>query len=127
MKLITELNPHGYKTNENVDKNLAILFMRVMELQAAYGKPFKITSGLRDAALQEKLIAEGKTKAIHSLHLAGCAADIYDPKKLIKIWLKDNITILDSIGLWCEDFLCTPTWLHVQIQPPRSMKRIFTP
>jgi len=124
---IDELNPHNYKTNKNIDTNLDILFDRLMELQNAVGYGLHINSGLRDQAQQNDLIAAGKTNATHSLHLDGAAADIADPDGSLKKWALDNIKLFEVIGFWMEAFESTPTWIHVQIQPPRSGKRIFIP
>lgn len=127
MKDISELNPRGYKTNENIEKNLKILFDRVMELQAAYGSDFVITSGLRSEELQAELIAAGKTNAKHSKHLAGAACDIADKKKSLAKYIKENEALLRAIGLWAEHPDYTKGWVHVQILAPKSGKRIFIP
>lgn len=127
MENISELNPHGYKTVPNVDKNLQTLFLRLSEFQDAYGKPFTITSGLRDDAQQQELIAAGKTNAKHSKHLAGAAADILDEDGSLAAWVKDNIKMMEKIGLWFEDFGHTKGWVHAQILGPNSGKRVFIP
>ena len=127
MKDISELNPHGYKTNEQVDKNLAVLYQRLIELQDAAGMDFTITSGLRSEAQQNELILRGKTNAKASKHLTGFAADIYDPDQVLQKYLTENPKVLENIGLWCEDFSHTPNWVHCQAIPPRSGKRFFIP
>jgi uncharacterized protein YcbK (DUF882 family) len=127
MKDISELNPHCYKTNPNIDKNLKTLFDRLLELQAAYKMDLVITSGLRDQAQQDELIAQGKTNARHSKHLSGNAADILDEDGILKSWLSFNVDLLTTIGFWMEDPKHTPTWVHVQIIGPMSGKRVFIP
>lgn len=131
MKGIEDLNPHGYEMTDSVKKNLGILSERLLELQDAYidagGSAFIITSGLRSEADQAALRAQGKTRAVHSKHLSGWAADIYDPKKKLQKFLKENPAVLERIGIWCEDFGSTPNWVHCQATPPGSGKRFFIP
>jgi uncharacterized protein YcbK (DUF882 family) len=127
MITLKELNPHNYPTNQFIDKNLAILLERMNELRDAYGKPMIVTSGLRSDEQQASLIAQGKSSARNSKHLAGAACDILDEHGELKQWVLNNVKILDKIGLWCEDFAHTPTWCHFQMMPPGSGKRFFTP
>jgi uncharacterized protein YcbK (DUF882 family) len=127
MEKISELNPYEYKTVPNVDKNLQILFTRLLELQAAYGKPFTITSGLRDDAKQQELIKAGKSNAIHSKHLAGAAADVQDIDGELAKYAQANVKLLQTIGLWIEHPNYTKGWVHFQILGPKSGKRVFIP
>lgn len=127
MKDISELNPRNYKTNENIDKNLKILFERVMELQAAYGSDLVVTSGLRSEELQKELIAAGKTNSKHSKHLAGAAVDILDRGKKLAKFVLANEALLKVIGLWVEHPDYTKNWVHFQILQPKSGKRFFIP
>ena len=136
MKDISELNPHNYKTNQAIDENLKILFERLLEFQDACGIDFVITSGLRSNEKQEELIKQGRTTASRSYHLAGAAADILDKDESLTNWIKSNIGIMEKIGFWLEDFNSIKTmskklgcdvWVHVQIKPPKSGKRVFIP
>ncbi len=122
-----ELNPHGYPVTPEIEENLDILLKRLNVVRAAFGKPMSVTSGLRDMAKQEQLINLGKSNAVHSKHLYGQAADIYDPEQKLQTWCYDNVERLEAIGLWCEAFKATPTWVHFQIVPPRSGHRFFAP
>lgn len=127
MKDIKELNPRKFKTNENIDKNLATLFLRLSEFQDAYGSDLKITSALRSDQLQQDLILAGKTNAIHSKHLAGAAADVLDRDGKIGEYVLANTKLLEIIGLWCEHPKKTKGWVHFQILGPKSGNRIFIP
>ena len=124
---IKELNPNDYPTNDVIEKNLTILFERVMELQDAAEMAFTITSGLRSDEKQMELISSGKSKAVGSKHLAGAAVDIYDPEGILGKWCLDNLKTLERIGLWLEHPDHTPNWVHVQIMAPKSGKRVFIP
>jgi hypothetical protein len=122
-----ELNPHNFPTPGAIEKNLKTLFDRMNELRQAYGKPMIVTSGLRSDEKQAELIAQGKTNAKFSKHLAGAACDIYDPDGTLGKWALENEAILIRIGIWCEHPKVTKGWLHCQIMPPNSGKRFFLP
>lgn len=119
----TDLNPHRYLTTDVEDGNMSILFDRLSKLEAFFGKPFVVTSGLRSMVEQMRI----NPKAPSSKHIYGQAADIYDPKQELQTWCYDNVEHLEAIGLWCEDFRSTPNWVHFQIVPPRSGHRFFVP
>lgn len=118
-----ELNPKGYATTPEQEANLAILLERMNKVRAAYGKPMTVTSGLRSDA-DQKRINPGAPK---SMHLRGAACDIADSDGALKQWIKANVSILETVGLWCEDFSACPNWIHFQIYPPKSGKRFFIP
>lgn len=122
-----ELNPHNFPTTPEIDQNLAILLERLNKVRSAWAKPMTITSGLRDQAKQAALIAAGKSNASKSKHLSGQAADVYDPNRELQKWVMDNMSLIESIGLWMEDFNSTPNWVHFQTVPPASGNRIFIP
>jgi hypothetical protein len=124
---IKELNPHNHATNEVIDRNLLVLFDRLIELQDACELALVITSGLRSDEQQAKLREDGKTKAIASQHLAGAAADILDSEGLLADWCLSNLKALEAIGFWMEHPDYTKGWVHVQINPPRSGRRVFIP
>ena len=41
--------------------------------------------------------------------------------------LLQRIDALQEIGLWMEDPQWTPTWVHLQIVPPGSRRRVYIP
>jgi uncharacterized protein YcbK (DUF882 family) len=127
VKLIAELNPHNYPTNPSIDKNLGILFSRLLELQSATGRDFQINSGLRSDDQQLELIREGKSTAVHSKHIAGAAADVNDPDGSLAEYVKANLDYMATIGFWMEDFGHTKGWVHFQIMAPGSGHRVFIP
>ena len=67
--------------------------------------------------------------APNSKHMTGQAEDIFDPRQLLGTWAmtKDGQDALKEIGLWMEDIIRTPTWLHVQTVQPGSGRRVFLP
>jgi uncharacterized protein YcbK (DUF882 family) len=118
-----ELNPKGYVTTPEQDTNLATLLERMNKIRAAYGKPMYVTSGLRSEADQARI----NPKASKSRHLIGAAVDIADQNGDLKKWIKANVSLLETVGLWCEHFDSTPTWVHFQCISPRSGNRFFIP
>lgn len=118
-----ELNPHNYATTEEQAANLAVLLDKMNQIRVLYGKPMTITSGLRSEEDQERI----NPSAPKSKHLMGQACDVLDGTGDLKKWVKANVSALESIGLWCEDFASTPTWAHFQIVPPKSGNRFFIP
>jgi hypothetical protein len=112
-------------------KNLTILLEKVNKLRIAYGKPMTVTSGLRTMKHHLEIYAK---KGIFppkvptkSNHLFGRAVDFADSHCELKKFVNNNIPLMKEIGLWMEDFEATPTWLHVQINPPASGKLFFKP
>lgn len=122
-----ELNPKDLEMGPAVAKNFEILFERMNEVRQAYGKPMIVTSGLRSDAKQAELIAQGKSRAVHSKHLAGAACDILDVDGELAKWCLANEDVLRRIGLWCEHPDYTKGWVHFQIMAPKSGKRFFIP
>lgn len=118
-----ELNPKGYATTPEQDANLAVLLEKMNKIRAAYGKPMYITSGLRSEEDQARI----NPKASKSRHLIGAACDVADQNGDLKRWVKANVSLLETVGLWCESFDATPNWIHFQIVPPRSGNRFFIP
>lgn len=113
-------------------QNIQELIKRVNVVREKWNKPMKVTSGYR--TLQDHLriysakgITDKSKIPMKSNHLTGAALDISDPKGELQKWLNENVTLLMAIGLYCEDFAYTKTWVHFQIVPPKSGKRFFIP
>lgn len=112
--------------------NLAILLERINKIRSAYGKPMTVTSGYRSMEdhlriYREKGVTDQSKIPMKSRHLSGRAVDIGDGDKKLKEWILDNVALLESVGLWCEDFSTTDNWVHFQTVPPGSGKRFFMP
>lgn len=118
--------------DQQTQSNLKILHERINIIRIAYGKPMVISSGLRTvshhlAIYKAKGITDPKNIPMQSKHLIGAACDVHDPNRELQKWTKENIALLESIGLWCEAFESTPTWVHFQIYRPKSGRRFFLP
>ena len=59
--------------------------------------------------------------------MLGQAIDIADPEGDLDQYCIDHILVLQKIGLWLEDPSSTKGWTHLQIVPPKSMRRVFYP
>jgi hypothetical protein len=109
----------------DIQDNIKVLHERINVIRKAYGKPMKVNDGLRFQKDQPK------NAAAKSKHLIGAAIDIDDDDEgTLWHWLKDNLELLQQVGLWLEDPRWTHgngTWMHFQIVPPASGKRIFIP
>jgi len=115
----------------DVQNNLNDLLVKINKVRVAYGKPMIVTSGLRTTKHHLEIYAR---KGIYppkvpmkSNHLSGRAVDFSDSDGKLKAWVKDNIKLMEEIGLWLEDFSATKTWCHFQINPPKSGNRFFLP
>ncbi len=110
--------------------NLKTLHVLVQKLRTAYGKPMSPTNCYRSLAhhlaiYKKKSITDEKLIPMKSKHLYGQACDFADPTGDLMKWAKANVTILEAIGIWCEEG--TEGWLHVQSVAPKSGKRFFLP
>lgn len=85
----------------------------------------QLVSGWRPPTVNAGTPGASKT----SMHMTGEAADLYDLKGSLKAWLMSAAgqAALKEIGLWMEHPSATPNWVHIQIRPPKSGKRVFYP
>jgi len=115
------LGPHklGECTPEQ-KVNLTVLLAKLNKLRADYGKPLKVTSGLRND-VDMKRIYKSDVYPKKSKHLFGQAVDISDPKHELINWLKeDNSRRMKLYGFWGENL--TTNWCHLQMVPMSSYK-----
>lgn len=115
----------------DVQNNLQELLVKVNKVRSAYGKPMIVTSGLRTVKhhleIYEKKGVYPPHVPMKSNHLSGRAVDFADADGKLKAWVKQNVKLMEEIGLWMEDFSATKTWCHFQINPPKSGNRFFMP
>lgn len=126
----------------DIQLNLCELTYKMNVVRSKYGKPMTVTSGFRTkehhleiyrkkAALKQAPFPDGhydETKIpLQSKHLYGQAIDIADSTGVLKAWIQANIKLMESLGLYFEDFNATSNWVHFQIVPPKSGSRFFIP
>lgn len=107
----------------DLQANCTTLLDRINQVRTAYGKPMTVNSGYRTPEINEATA----NAAAHSWHLKCAAVDIGDADGALWAWVLDNLELMQSIGLWCEDKRWCPTWTHFQIFPSKSGHRIFVP
>ena len=99
--------------------NITTLLSRINQVRAKYGKPMKVNDGLR--------IGTGGSN-----HFRGAAIDIDDDDAgTFWKWCFQNLAFIAKVGLWLEHPCWTHcdgmSWMHFQIVPPASGKRVFVP
>lgn len=112
--------------DKEIQENLLTLHERINVIRTAYGKPMRVNDGFRRSK------DTPKNGAKKSKHLLGAAIDIDDDDKgTFWNWVKNNLELFQEVGIWIEDPRWTHgavgTWIHCQILPPASGKRIFVP
>lgn len=108
---------------QEISNNLDKLLIPLNKIRDAYGKPMVVTSGWRPKAINS--VTPGA--AAKSKHMLGLATDIFDPNGDLVKWVLQNLDLLKTLDIYCEDFRWTSSWVHFQLGPPSSGKRIFVP
>lgn len=108
---------------EEIVKHATVVLERANALLGAASLVRGCNSGWRPYTVQ----MEVNPRAPNSKHVTGDAIDIEDKDGKLKEWIKQNPSILDKLDLYMEHPDSTPTWVHVQIVPPRSKSRVFRP
>lgn len=108
---------------KEVQQNLAVLLEKINVVRAKYGKPMTVSSGFRPASLNANVPGAAKK----SKHIVGLAVDIVDKDGKLWEWVLQNLQLMQDLGLYLEDKRHTKSWVHFQIGPPLSGKRIYKP
>jgi hypothetical protein len=77
------------------------------EIRETYGRPIHVTSGFRCEKQNKKIGGSPKSN-----HCKGTAIDLKN---------------LEHLDFYIEDLAYTRNWIHIQINPPKSGKRMFKP
>lgn len=108
--------------------NIKALHSALFDLETAYGRPLKVSSGYRSSAQN---VAVGGAKK--SLHMVCKACDFADPDGALDAWCTANQERLNKLGLWQEHPDATKGWCHLDIgtrailDRPGCGKRQFRP
>jgi uncharacterized protein YcbK (DUF882 family) len=111
-----------FPLTQEFEWNLAKLLKSLNKLRLAYGKPMIVTSGYRPGSYNKN--AKG---AKLSCHLTCEAADFKDTDGSFAKWCLQNINHLVENDLYMEEPAHTKGWVHLQIRPTRSGRRVFLP
>ena len=113
-EITDEIRANAQKTVERANELLA---------RAGRSDINTVDSGWRPSAVNDST----SNAAVHSKHLSAEAVDLPDADRTLASWCADNLDIAKEIGIWFEDFRWTPHWVHCQIVPPKSGRRVFIP
>lgn len=128
-------------TGEDVKKAKAYL-KKINEFRAECELPMVATSYFRSVDHQIEIykrkaknkqfpFANGKFDMnkvpLKSKHLFFEACDFKDIDKKLAEWVKSHLDWCKEHGFYFEDFDSTPSWIHIQITPPKSGKTVFKP
>lgn len=123
--LLTTCGKHEERlkfVTRQIEANAHMLVPRLNRLLILFGEPRMLSSGFRDKA--SNTAAGGKR---FSWHMQGLAADIEDKDRKLAEFILADESRLRMCGLYAEHPDKTPTWVHVQSEPPKSGRRIFQP
>lgn len=112
-----------YPLDGILEVNLEKLLKAVNKFRAVYGKPMRVSSGYRPAAIN----ATVKGAAKKSNHMKCLAVDFVDRDGKLAEYCLNNLKLLEEFGIWLEDPAFTKGWIHMQVVPPRSGNRVFKP
>lgn len=109
--------------------NAQITVDKANQLLAAFEDETRIVIDTVASGWRPPVVNSGtKNAAVGSKHLTARAVDVRDtPDRDLARWCLRNLDVLDDIGLWMEDPQWTPTWVHLQIVPPGSGRRVYVP
>lgn len=131
---LSDLNPKGFPETYEQTINMTKLLSRVNRVLEAASLKGVVTSGLRNVEDHKRIYSEKAKKLglknirvpMGSKHLTGEAVDISDPYGTLFKWCRNNVALLEEIGLWVEDDQSVPR-VHLQSCPPLSGNRFFKP
>jgi len=121
-ELTFEVRANAEDTVTKVNSLLAVLEAENVPLETNKQGSI-INSGWRPPQINGQV----KNAAPKSKHMTAQACDLYDPEGILDEWCLENPNSLAAIGLWQEYPSATKGWLHIQVVPPRSGKRVFYP
>lgn len=110
--------------SDNLDKLLVIM----NQIRSAYGISMTVNSGWRPPSINSNTPGAAK----HSKHMLGLACDIADPDGSLWAWTINNLQLMKDLGIFMEHKWWTSSdssggWVHYQLSPSNSGKRIFVP
>jgi hypothetical protein len=111
-----------YPLTQEFEWNLAKLLKAINKIRDIYGKPMIVTSGYRPGPYNKS--AKG---AKLSCHLTCEAVDFKDTDGSFAKWCLQNMKVLVEADVYMEEPAHTKGWVHLQIRPTRSGRRVFLP
>jgi hypothetical protein len=119
--------------SDEVRANAAITAAAYTRLETSFGRPIILSSGFRPQHVNAKTIGA----SANSLHLKALAGDAEDQDRELAIFCLSDLALLVHFGLYLEDPRYSRRrhpdtkkwmfWVHLQVVPPPSGKRVFIP
>lgn len=116
---------HAGELSALINDNAQVTVEKANELLQRAGRSdiATVNSGWRPKSVNDVTANSGAS----SKHITAEAIDLPDADRTLATWCVDNLDVLEEIGLWMENPRWTPTWVHVQIVPPKSGRRVYIP
>ncbi|RYG94983.1 MAG: DUF882 domain-containing protein [Alphaproteobacteria bacterium] len=114
---------HASEYTPEISDNLDRFLKAINVVRILYSAPMEVASGWRPPSLNKNV----KGAAKRSNHMMGLAIDFMDLDGKLRDWVLSHLPLMQELGFFFEDFRWTPTWVHFQIVPPASGRRIFLP
>ncbi len=134
MITLKDLNPKGFPETYDQTINMTKLCSRVNRFLERINYEGRVTSGLRSIEDHKRIYADlAKKRGLKTIrvpmgskHLSGEAVDIHDPQGILMKKCRENVDLLEEIGLWVEDDTSVAR-VHLQCTAPQSGNRFFKP
>lgn len=81
---------------------------------------------LQDLQVKINVVRSARGIPMGSMDLKGKACDIYDKDGSLMKWCRDNVSLIEKVGLWIEDDPSQPR-VHFQTEPPKFGNKFFKP
>lgn len=120
---LTQHPGHESELTDEMKLNAQTIVDKANQLLEMFGEERGLRSGWRPQSVNDAT----PNSARKSAHITCQAIDLDDDDKRLQTWCSENLPNLASIGLWMENKIATPLWVHVQIIPPGSGQRVFFP
>jgi len=116
---------YAEELTDEIRANAQATVDKANELLARAGRSdiHTVNSGWRPKTVNESTANSGS----QSRHITAEAVDLPDRDRTLATWCADNLDIARELGIYYEDFRWTPTWVHMQIVPPKSNKVVYIP
>jgi hypothetical protein len=115
---------HEDEITDELRTNAALVVARANELLSLFGEEREQRSGWRPQAVNDAT----PNAAHHSMHITCQAIDLEDSdRRLTEFCTANKNAQLVVLGLYMENAIATPDWVHVQIVAPGSGQRVYFP
>lgn len=119
---------YAFHLTKAIKYNAKLTVDRIQKLVKLYENDTKNSVDVWSSGWRPSIVNDATSNAAKSSkHITAEAGDVQDKNRQFAKWCLANLDKLEEIGLWMEDCRWTPTWVHLQIVPPKSGNRVFIP